>query len=123
MPCNYLIDVERRLVITSAWDVVTSAEALEHQNKLAADKAFQPEFCQLLDCTRITKLAINLPMIRRLATRSFFSRQSRRAFVVKGKMAYGVARMFQSYREVFGGPEQIRIFEDRDEALEWLLNR
>jgi hypothetical protein len=125
MPCDYVIDTDRKLVITSGWDVMTGAEALDHQNRLVADKAFRPDFSQLSDFTRVTVIDISVAMAKVLAKRNLFLPQSRRAFVVgQNKPAFfGMIRMFQSYRDMSGEPEQIRIFEDRDEALQWLLDR
>jgi len=123
MPSDYVIDVDRRLVITSAWDVLTSAEAMKHQDRLLVDKAFKPDFSQLLDYTRVTLVDISAAMVKQLAARNVFLPQSRRAVVVgNSKVVFGMVRMFQTYREISGGPEQMRIFEDRDEALQWLLN-
>src|SRR5437762_6003144 len=100
MPCSYVIDTERRLVISTAWGVVTGEEALEHQNKLAEDQAFHPEFNQLLDCGGVSNAVIDLAMIRTLTAKNLFSPSSRRGLVAKSKIMYGTARMFQSFREI-----------------------
>src|SRR5207302_10692214 len=104
MPCDYVIDTDQRLVITSGWDVLTGAEALEHQNRLLADKAFHPDFSQLLDYTRVTRVDIAAPMVKVLAARNVFRPQSRRAFLVgDSKVSFGMVRMFQAYRDIAGG--------------------
>ena len=35
----------------------------------------------------------------------------------------GLSRMFQIYRDLAGGKEQIRSFNEREEALAWLLEK
>jgi hypothetical protein len=124
MPCDYVIDKKQKLVISSGWGVVTGAESLDHQNRLLADKDFNPEFCQLLDLTMVIKWQISADMVRVMARRNIFLPQSRRAFLLgDDQLVYvGIVRMFQSFRDIFGDLEQMRTFEDREEAMEWLLH-
>jgi hypothetical protein len=120
MPCDYVIDKERRLVLSSAWDVFTAAEAMDHQNRLRSDVNFDPGYAQLLDGTRVTKVEATPSDVQRLADRTIFSPSSRRAFVTSRTAVFGVLRMFQVYRELAGAAEQIKVFHDMPSALEWL---
>jgi hypothetical protein len=120
MPCDYVIDRERRLVLSTAWDVLTAAEALDHQNRLRNDADFNPDFSQLGDGTRVTKIEANPLDVQMLAERTIFSPGSRRAFVTSRTAHFGVLRMFQVYRELAGVGEQIQVFHDTTSALEWL---
>jgi hypothetical protein len=120
MPCDYVIDKERRMVLSSAWDVFTAAEALDHQNRLRSDVNFDPSFAQLLDGTRVTKVEATPNDVQLLAERTIFSPSSRRAFVTSHTATFGVLRMFQVYRELAGAAEQIQVFHDMPSALEWL---
>lgn len=120
MPCDYVIDKERRLVQTKAWDVFTAAEALDHQNRLRSDVNFDPSFAQLVDGTRVTKVEASPGDVEMLAERNVFSSQSRRAFVTGHSALFGLLRMFQVYRELSGAGEQIQVFHDMTTALEWL---
>jgi hypothetical protein len=70
MPVEYVIVNERHLVITTAWDVVTVAEATAHQERLKHDPDFSPEFHQLLDGTGITVLHITTEEAKLLARNS-----------------------------------------------------
>lgn len=54
MPVEYIIDKERRLVISTAWGRATFAEARAHQERLKDDPDFHPEFNQFLDATDVT---------------------------------------------------------------------
>jgi hypothetical protein len=116
-----VIDKERRIVITTAWDRVTFAEGKAHQDKLKSDPDFSPEFNQPLDATKVTALEITPEEARRIAQGSlFFSPSSRRAWVAPTPFIVGMARMVQIHREIAGAKEQFRVFYDRNEALKWL---
>ncbi|MFZ0284256.1 MAG: hypothetical protein WAL32_03430 [Terriglobales bacterium] len=120
MPCGYVIDKERRLVLSTAWDVLTAAEALDHQNRLRNDTDFNPDFAQLGDGTRVTRIEATASDVQMLAERTIFSPGSRRAFVTKRTAHFGLLRMFQVYRELAGVGEQIQVFHDTASALTWL---
>ena len=121
MPLTYSIDRRHRLVLTTASGVFTAADALNHQRHLRADPDFDETFDQLADFTSVTEVRLTGEEIRLLAERSVFSKTSRRAVVAKDALIFGLARMFASYRDAAGGGEQIRIYPDRQAALNWLL--
>jgi len=93
----------------------------EHQTALTQDAGFDSTFNQLLDFTRVTKVSLGSEEIRTAASRSIFSRGSRRAFVAPTAELFGLSRMFEAYRELEGGEETLQVFKDRGEALRWLL--
>jgi hypothetical protein len=120
MPCSYVIDKPRRLVLTTGWDVVTFDEAMAHQEQLRTDLAFSPEYSQLIDLTRVTDIPMDAEQVRQLAQRNIFGRESIRAFVGSSLVAYGMLRMLQAFREMAGGEEQVAVFYDLPSALRWL---
>src|SRR5580704_17934074 len=120
MPCDYVIDKERRLVRTDAWGVFTAAEALDHQNRLRSDANFDPNFAQLVDATRVTMVDASPEEVQMLAERNISSPRSRRAFVTSHAALFGLLRMFQVYRELAGSGEQIQVIYDLATAQEWL---
>jgi hypothetical protein len=121
MPVSYQIDRERSLVITTAWGVLTAAEAMEHQRRLSSDPEFRPEFCQLSNFLAVTDIELDGKAIKQLAQLNFFAPGSRRAAVATAAVSIGLLRMFETYREIAGGQEDFRIFGDPEEALRWLL--
>jgi hypothetical protein len=121
MPASYVIDKERGLVISKGTGRFTPEDGFAHQNALAADENFDNTFNQLLDFSEVTEVVLNTDSIRQLAERHVFSEHSRRAFLVNSNLVIGLSRMFAAYREIAGGKEQMRIFEDWDEAMHWLL--
>ena len=120
MPFFIRIEKERRLVMSTAHGVFTLADALEHQKQLQSDPDFDPSFSQLADFTQITKIDLAADEVRLLAHRSIFSPEARRAFVVKGDLAFGLARLFEILRETMG-EQGIGVFRNLDDALEWAL--
>jgi hypothetical protein len=69
-----------------------------------------------------TAIDIDADGVRRLAQRSIFSPQSRRAIIMTSDAAYGLARMFEILREA-AGEHGIRVFRNLDEALDWILSK
>jgi hypothetical protein len=122
MPATYEIDKQRRLVISTAWEHFTVADALAHQDKLLKDPDFDPSFSQLMDFTQVTQIDLEASDVRRLAERTVFSANSRRAIVAASDLAYGLSRMFEMLREN-AGENGIRVFRDLDEAVDWLLSK
>ncbi|HTW59671.1 MAG TPA: hypothetical protein VMD99_16200 [Terriglobales bacterium] len=120
MPCRYVIDVEQGLVITSGWDRVTFAEIKAHQDRLANDPEFHPEFNQFIDGTAVTALEISTAEAKMIASRKFFSSKSRRALLASNLSILGMARVMQTYVEMAKDRERIAVFHEREAALEWL---
>ncbi len=121
VPITYTIDPERRLVSSSASGHVTAAEILDHQDRLMRDPDFDPAFRQLVDFSGATNISASSADIRVIATRNFFGQGARRCIVAPTAEIFGLARMFQTFRELSGGEEEIQIFKDRNEALQWLF--
>src|SRR4051812_48479308 len=121
MPCDYSIDAKRGLVITVLSGIVTLPEGLEHQVRVMKDPEFSPDFRQIIDSTKAIKIQLDSEEIRQIAQISPFSSNSRRAILANSAFMYGMARMLQSYREIAGGQEMVRIFQDREEMMDWIL--
>jgi hypothetical protein len=119
MSASYHIDKERRLVMSSGAGVLTREDILGHMDRLLNDLDFDPDFSQLTDFTHVSALEIEPEDVRQLAQRNVFSPRSRRAFVVKDDLQYGLARMFQIHREL-NGEGGIRVFRTFDEAMDWI---
>lgn len=121
MPWNYAIDTERKLVISTGTGMIRSADLLEHQNRIVADKKFRRDFHQLVDLSEISAPEVDVAAVRAAAISNIYSAKSRRAFVVTDPVAVTLTKAFQSYRKEAGGKEQIRIFTNREEAMAWVL--
>ena len=122
MAWDYTIDREKKLVISTATGAFTAPDAFAHQNKLRSDPNFNQDFSQLLDFSAVTSVQIYSESIVQLAHATIYSEKSRRAFVVRDALTFGLARMFGTYRDIAKGKEKIRIFEGPNEAVQWLVH-
>jgi hypothetical protein len=120
MPCDCELDLEKRWVRARAWGVVTFADAMANRRKFTSDPGFRPDFRQLYDGREVTKLALTASEIGQLAVDTVFGPGTRRAFVTPTQETYGLLRLYQIYRAVNAGKEQIRLCRTMDEAVAWL---
>ena len=120
MPIRYVIDKEQRIVISTASGVLTFAETKAHQDQLKNDPDFIPEFNQLIDMTAVTDIAMSTEEAKTIASRTFFSASSRRAWVAAQPAIFGMGRLMQVHHEMEEGGSQVCVFYARDPALKWL---
>jgi hypothetical protein len=122
MAAYFKIDKEHRLVMSTLSGVLTMADALAHQENLRKHPDFDPSFSQLMDGTQLTGVELKREDVQRLARDAVFSPHSRRALVAGSDVAFGLARMFEMFRQSMG-EEGIRVFRNLDEALDWVLGK
>jgi hypothetical protein len=120
VPCRYVIEKTRRLVITTGWDQVTFAEAKALQEQLESDPEFDSGFDQLIDGSAVTSLEMSQHEIRMIASRRLFSPSSRRAVVATKPAVFGIARMMQAFHDSGKQEAEISVFYERQSALKWL---
>jgi hypothetical protein len=123
MPCQYVIDADQRLVITTGWGRLTFYEAKAHQAQLLSDAAFNPEYDQLLDLTAVSGLDMTADQAETLASRVVFSARSRRALVATDPVVFGMGRLMEAHHELATRREQTRVFRDREAALDWIRSK
>ena len=119
MPAVYQIDKQRKLVTSTGSGVLTREDIAGHMNRLTSDPDFDPEFSQLADFTQGVSVQLGPEDMRLFAERTVFSATSRRAFLVKNDLQYGLARMFEIHREL-NGESGIRVFRSLEEAMLWI---
>ena len=120
MPLTCVIDKQRRLVTSTATGTLSYSDIAAHQDRLKNDPDFNPGFDQLFDGTRVTKIALTVEEIQTVARQRVFAAGSRQAFATSSEFAYGMARMFEIYRETAGTGRLVRVFDSLEEAQEWL---
>ena len=108
--------------MTTASGVLTLTDSLAHQDRLSKDADFSREFSQLMDLTHVTGVALSIDDIRTLAKATVFSSESRRAILVNNDLKFGLARMFEAFRDI-RGEKGIRVFRNLDDALAWILDQ
>jgi hypothetical protein len=123
MPFNSVIDAGRHLVITTATGNLTGEEGLACCLRLKKRPDFDPAFNQLLDFTQATRFDATAGELRTIAAQSLFSPASRRAIVATNPTIFGLARMFEAYRNISDVGERVMVFREMREALAWLDTR
>jgi len=119
MPCEYSIDPERRLVVSSGTGTFRHADFIEHLDLLRADPRFDPGFDHLVDARHFDRFDLTPSQLRDMASRSLFAATSRRALVVSSAFHFGLARMFAAIRESTSG-QTTMVFRELREATAWL---
>lgn len=120
MPCRYVIDIGRGLVISTGWGRVTFNEMKAHQDQLLSDPEFDPRFNQLVDGTTVTALEATPGELKTIVGRRFFSPTSRRAILASSLPILGMGRLMELYAKMEPGREQVCLFHDRESAMKWL---
>jgi hypothetical protein len=99
LPATYVIDADRKLVVTRIWGAATEDEIFDHGQRLRNDPQFKPEFRQLVDMSELTEMLIGREVIRDASRNQFFSPGVRRALVANTDAAFGMAHV----RDSLGG--------------------
>ena len=117
MPVEHRFDLAQRIVFCRAWGALTDHDLQTYQAAVSADPSFDPDLGQLYDGTGITDLQITSAALVLLLKQTRFAATARRAFVVASDVTFGMARM---YSLLSGHESTIRVFRDRESAIEWL---
>jgi hypothetical protein len=121
VPIGYEIDEERGLVVVLASGEVTRDEETRRFAALLADPRYRPGLHLLLDYrarssvaspSEVHRMAEDLKGLRDLLGDALC------ALVVSTDVAFGTGRMVAALTE--GTFVPLRVFRDRDEALDWL---
>ncbi len=118
MPASYRIDVERRMIFSTATGVVTDEDLRGHRERILADPDFGASFDQLWNFQDAAKIDISATAVRQLARARSYEPGVKRAIVTPSDLGYGLARMFQILHDE--APEDLRVFRDLEEAMKWL---
>lgn len=96
MPAQYIIDVEKRIVFSRGFGIVTDQDILGHASRLKRDPKFDPSFRQLIDASEITEVAVTPDGIVLLSGETNpFPADAVRAIFAPHDLVFGMARMFQ----------------------------
>jgi hypothetical protein len=125
MPIEYTIDHVKRLVRAAGRGTVTGDDIFNYQK----DVWSRPEvsgYDELMDMTDIEKIDLrSVDRIKQLAelaaSMDTTSSQSKFAIVAPGDYAFGLGRMYESYRRLEGrSTKQVGVFRSYAEAMTFL---
>ena len=117
MPIEFQIETAQRVVFARATGTVDIGEMFDFAARLRTDPAFHPDFNALFDLSELTGLQASFEELRHFAKDKNgdpFSSSSQCVALAPTDFAYGVARMYQTFRETQGDfrvvrtPEQAR---------------
>lgn len=100
MPAHFTIDVSRRLVISTFEGPTTLPEIVGLAPLIRAHPDFDPDFSEIIDCTRIITNNISTDAIRSLSRgEQIFNPTSKHVVVAPTDYIFGLARMGQTFAE------------------------
>jgi len=124
MALNYRLEKSRRLVLITGFGVIGPDEIVANRKALLSDPDFDRSFDALVDFTQVQETSLNSDALRTLSREPLFSRASRIAVVATvppGSMTlFGMARLYETYREVSNMGDYLRVFKTLEDAREWL---
>jgi hypothetical protein len=122
IPLNYRIDHGLRLVIAIGQGVLTDSDVFGYQRDVWSRQDVAG-YNELVDMTWVTQIALpSADRVRDLAEVAAAmddkSTRSKFAIVATADVAFGLGRMFQSYREVMEqSTKEVGVFRTMEEAL------
>lgn len=119
MAADYIIDTKTRSIRIVFSGSVSVAEMYEGRHQMMSDPAFDRSFSHLVDARSVDTIEMNGYTVKQFAQEQVLAASARRAIVIP-RSRDGLARMFQIYRELAGGTEEIEIFSDIQTARKWL---
>jgi hypothetical protein len=120
MPYSVFVDKDRRLVVTTAADVVTLGDIASCQDALMNDPDFDSTFRHLVDAAAATRISLSSDDAAILASRDSFSPKARCAFLRAKPAITGMGLLMRVHHAMETGRDLTRVFTDRDSAMEWL---
>lgn len=127
MPITYDIDHHRKLVHANVTGTLTKDDAFKYQHEVWTDPAVRG-YNQLIDASAMTNVDIPFPsadamreMASLAASMDDPGVKTRFAIVATSAVAYGLARMYATYRALDPrSTRAISVFRSVDEAMAWL---
>jgi hypothetical protein len=116
VPIEYTI--RDGVVHAQATGVLDDASLISYVERLLADPHYAADLPVLFDSTKATALELSGAGVRAataVVRETPKQPTARVALVVSSPAAYGMARMYQLFRDV-----EVSVFEDRELALAWL---
>jgi hypothetical protein len=128
MPANHNIDNEHQLLITTwegeAHDIEFIDAIRKYQKELQNDPKYIT-YNEVVDLRKVTNFKLTTEGIKnigRIASTTDQNEANRKlALIVTSILAYGLARMYQTYRSFSNNAnKEIRVFKTEKDAFEWV---
>jgi hypothetical protein len=128
MPATHEIDDHGKLITTSWYEAAVDSALIESLSKYQREIRSLPQYAsynEILDFTQATTFKLSTQGIRELVEIAVKgdapSVRTKLAIVVTSPVAFGLARMYQTYRSFApNASKEVHIFKNLAEALEWI---
>lgn len=128
MPVNHNIDTKAQLLITTWEGEARDIELIEAIKKYQKDIQNHPDYInynEVVDFSNVTSIKLTTEGIINIAAIASATDQNevnrKLAFIVSSKLAFGLARMYETYRGFSKKThKKIRIFKTEKDAFEWV---
>jgi hypothetical protein len=127
MPLRVWVDADKHVRYAVASGVLSKTDVLEHYGAVLADPAYDPALDMVFDCTAVERVDVEPGTVKHFSELVARADRSipagvhpRAAIVAPGDAAYGMARMYQAYREVQQAQRVYRVYRTVAEARRWL---
>jgi hypothetical protein len=98
MPTKLSIDTKGRIVYSSYYGDMSTADLVQHIAAIRKHPAFNPDFDELIDASEVTSFDVPSDDVRELASRdSPFHAHAKRVLVAPQDLVFGLGRMFQTF--------------------------
>jgi hypothetical protein len=118
MPGSFTIDVPNRVVTSLFKGRVVAHDIRQLQESILSHPDFDPSFRHLVDFREVKSLDLSGKEIRDTAETAPWVPEAGRVILAPMDLAFGLGRMFQMIRDVYG--DQVQVFRNSDEAMAWL---
>ncbi len=125
MPLEYRIDLERRVVFATAARILSDEDVFAYQREVWSRDDLAG-YDEVVDLGEVEDFVLSSDdRVRALAelasAMDVSGASSRLAIVAPRDLAYGFARMFETYRELNQrGSKSVSVFRSMQAALDWL---
>ena len=124
MPIEYAIDQDRRLVIARLRGTLTDEEVFGYQREVWS-RAEVAGFDELIDATDCDKFEVpsgdRILQLADLSASMDAAAPSKLAIVAPRDLAFGLGRMYESYRGVSDkSTKEVSVFRSMSDASKWL---
>jgi hypothetical protein len=123
MPLQYWVDENRKLVVAKADGVISDEEVFSYQRE-AWSRRELAGYAELVDMSEVEHIDLpSVDRIRELAkvAAGMDNGSSKLAIVATRDFAFGLARMYETYRELqAGNAKPVGVFRTLQEAMDFL---
>jgi hypothetical protein len=127
MPVQYTIDEIAKRVTARAYGLLSAADVFGYQGDVwsRADLAGYDELFDLSEVTELEKPEVyRIQKLAELASQTVSGPEGNIALVAPGDQLYGLARMYQTYRNMTASrPKEIGVFRTRGDAEAFLVTQ